>query len=63
VRGAHHEDFKGVTFWALVVFDTESSLPVLNHAGYPALAVVRVTPLRYRAHGVSDATIVIDRAG
>jgi hypothetical protein len=36
---------------------------VLKHQGYPAGAVVRITPLKDRALGIADATIVIDRAG
>jgi hypothetical protein len=60
---AHHEDLAGVTVEGLFAFDHESSEPVLKHAGYPAGAVVRITPLKDRALGISDATIVVDRAG
>lgn len=63
IRGQHHEDLKGVTIVGLFAFDLESSLPVLKHQGYDAGAVVRITPLKDRALGVSDATIVVDRAG
>lgn len=59
----HHEDLKDVTVSGLFVFDTETTLPCLKHQGYPAGAVVRITPLKDRALGISDATIVIDRAG
>lgn len=45
------------------MFDTETTLPCLKHQGYPAGAVVRITPLKDRALGIADATIVIDRAG
>jgi hypothetical protein len=63
VRAEHHEDLEGITVSGLFAFDHESSLPVLKHGGYPAGAVVRITPLKDRALGVADATIVVDRAG
>jgi hypothetical protein len=63
IQSAHHEHLEDVTVSALFVFDTESSDPVLKHQGYPAGAVVRITPLKDRAVGIADATIVIDRAG
>jgi hypothetical protein len=64
IQGAHHEDLEGVSIAALFVFDTEeSSKSMLQHHGYAAGAVVRITPLKDRAAGVADATIVIDRAG
>lgn len=63
IRELHHEDLEGVTISGLFTFDTESSLPVLKHQGYPAGAMVRITPLKDRALGMSDATIVVDRAG
>jgi hypothetical protein len=63
IQAAHHEELEDVTVSALFVFDSESSDPVLKHQGYPAGAVVRITPVKDRALGVSDATIVIDRAG
>jgi hypothetical protein len=59
----YHEDLVGVTVSALFVFDHESSKSVLKHQGYPAGAVVRITPLKDRALGIADATIIIDRAG
>lgn len=63
IHAAHHEDLDGVTVSALFVFDNETTLPCLKHQGYPAGAVVRITPLKDRALGIADATIVIDRAG
>lgn len=63
IHAAHHEDLEGVTVTALFVFDTETTLPCLKHQGYPAGAVVRITPVKDRALGIADATIVIDRAG
>lgn len=63
IQEAHHEDLKDVSISALFVFDDESSDSVLKHQGYPAGAVVRITPVKDRALGVADATIVIDRAG
>jgi hypothetical protein len=63
ILAAHHEDLEGVSVTALFVFDTETSLPVLTHQGYAAGAVVRITPVKDRAMGMADATIVIDRAG
>jgi hypothetical protein len=61
IQAAHHVELKGVTVAALFVFDDESSLPVLKQQGYPAGAVVRITPLKDRALGMADATIVVDR--
>jgi hypothetical protein len=63
VRVDSHEDLEGVTLAGLFAFDTESSESVLKHQGYPAGAVVRITPLKDRALGIADATIVVDRAG
>lgn len=36
-------------------------MPCLKHQGYPAIAIVSVTPLKRRAQGGSDALIEIDR--
>jgi hypothetical protein len=63
IQAAHHTDLEDVTVSALFIFDLESTFPVLKHQGYPAGAVVRITPLKDRALGIADATIVIDRAG
>lgn len=63
IQAAHHEGLEGVTVSALFVFDDESSVSVLKHQGYPAGAVVRITPLKDRALGMADATIVVDRSG
>jgi hypothetical protein len=63
MRAEYHEDLEGITLAGLFAFDSESSMPVLKHQGYPAGAVVRVTPLKDRALGIADATIVVDRAG
>lgn len=62
IQDDHHIDLEGVTVSALFVFDTEATSCVLKHQGYPAQAVVRITPLRERALGVTDATIVVDRS-
>lgn len=58
----YHDDLVQATIAALFVFDDEDSLPCLKHQGYPAAAVVRITPIRDRALGVADAIIVVDRA-
>jgi len=58
----YHDDLAQVTISALFVFDDEDSLPCLKHQGYPAAAVVRITPIRDRALGVPDAIITVDRA-
>jgi hypothetical protein len=63
ILAAHHEELDGVTIQALFVFDSESGDHVLNHQGYPAAAVVRITPVKDRALGVADATIIVDRCG
>jgi hypothetical protein len=63
VRADYHTDLEGVTIDGLFTFDSESSEPVLQHGGYPAGAVVRITPVKDRALGVADATIIVDRAG
>jgi hypothetical protein len=62
MRADYHPDHEGVTVAALFVYDLESSEAVLKHGGYPAQAVVRITPVRDRALGVADAVIVIDRS-
>lgn len=62
MQAEHHEDLAKVTIGALFVFDDEKSDAVLKHQGYPAAAVVRITPLKDRALGISDAIIVVDRA-
>lgn len=59
---AHHPDLRMVTVGALFVFDEESGDQVLKHQGYPAAAVVRISPLRDRALKITDAVIVVDRA-
>lgn len=63
VRETYHDRLTDVTVTGLFAFDTESSLPVLKHQGYAAGAIVRITPLKDRALGMADATIVVDRAG
>jgi hypothetical protein len=62
IQDDHHAELEGVTVSALFVFDTEATSCVLKHQGYPAQAVVRITPLRERALGVADATIIVDRS-
>lgn len=62
IRAAHHDELGEVTISCLFAFDDENSLAsVLEHQGYPAAAVVRITPLKDRALGIADATIVICR--
>lgn len=59
----HHGDLVQVSVGALFVFDLdEEHEPCLKHQGYPAAAVVRITPLKDRAQGLPDAQIVVDRA-
>jgi hypothetical protein len=58
----HAPELDGVTVEALFVYDLEASEPVLTHGGYPAQAVVRITPVRDRALGVADAVIIVDRS-
>lgn len=62
MQADHHEDLDGVTVSALFVFDLESTEAVLKHQGYPAQAVIRITPTRDRALGIADAVIVVDRS-
>lgn len=62
IQHDYHLDLDGVTVTALFVFDLEATEPVLKHQGYPAAAVVRITPVRDRALGIADATVVIDRS-
>lgn len=62
IQEDYHAELEGVTVTALFVFDTESISCVLKHQGYPALAVIRITPTRDRALGVADATVLIDRS-
>lgn len=63
IKAEFHVELKIVTVVALFVFDDESSEPVLKHQGYPAGAVVSITPLKERCLGIADALIVVDRAG
>lgn len=59
----HHGELIGVRVGSLFVFDDDSAgEPVLTHQGYPAQAMVKITPLRDRTLGVADAVIVADRA-
>lgn len=62
MRSEYHLELIGITIAALFVYDLEASEPVLTHGGYPAQAVVRLTPVRDRALGVADAVIVLDRS-
>lgn len=62
MQDTYHSELQHVNVAALFVFDTDASEPVLKHQGYPAQAVVRITPIRERALGMADATIVIDRS-
>lgn len=58
----YHAELQDVTVSALFVFDLESTECVLKHQGYPAQAVIRITPTRDRALGMADANIVVDRS-
>jgi len=61
IQEDYHAELDEVTVSALFVFDTEAAEAVLKHQGYPAAAMVRITPLRERALRQADANIVIDR--
>jgi hypothetical protein len=63
VQLEYHSELQDVTVGALFVFDEDSEAPPLMHGGYPAAAVVRITPIRDRALGVADAVIIVDRDG
>lgn len=58
----YHPDLQNVRIVALFMYDDEKSEQVLQHNGYPAGAVVRITTLKERALGMADAVIVVDRA-
>ena len=62
MQSEHHSELDGVTVSALFVFDDESSEPVLKHQGYPAAAVVSITPVKQRALGMADAIVIVDRS-
>jgi hypothetical protein len=63
VRNVYYSpDLDGVTIAALFIYDLEATESVLTHGGYPAQAVVRLTPVRDRALGVADAVIILDRS-
>ena len=62
IQTEYHLNLDGVTVTALFVFDLDATEPILKHQGYPAAAVVRITPVRDRALGIADATVVIDRS-
>jgi hypothetical protein len=57
----HHPDLQNVRITALFFYDDEKSEPVLQHNGYPAAAVVRITTLKERVLGLADAIITVDR--
>jgi Putative phage metallopeptidase len=63
IRVLHHTDLDNVTITGLFAHDTEHGDSVLTHQGYPAGAVVRITPIKDRAVGIADATVTVDRAG
>lgn len=50
-----------VTIGCLVAFcgDNETG-PALKHGGYPAIAVISITPYKQRVQGLPDALIVVD---
>lgn len=53
----------GLTINYLFVSDVDKdgeAKPALKHAGYPAIATVRINSLKDRAEGKSDVTITID---
>lgn len=62
MQSMHHAELEGVSVSALFVFDDESGEPLLKHQGYPAAAVMSITPVKQRALGVADAVIIVDRA-
>lgn len=62
MQSEHHTDLEGVTVSALFVYDDEKSDSVLKHQGYPAAAVVSITPVKQRALGMADAVILVDRS-
>lgn len=62
MRAQYHDDLTGVTVAALFIFNSEATEAVLKHQGYPAAAVCRITPIRERALGMADASIVVDRS-
>jgi hypothetical protein len=62
MQSMYHPELADVTVGALFVHDDESGDPVLKHQGYPAAAVVSITPLKQRALGVADAVIIVDRS-
>ncbi len=63
MQSMHHPELKGVTVKALFIFDEEKSdVPCLKHGGYPALATIKITSVKERALGLSDAVMIIDRA-
>lgn len=63
MKSEYHADLDGVTVSALFVFDddADNDAAVLKHQGYPAAAVVSITPVKQRALGIADAVIVVDR--
>lgn len=57
----YHKDLHqaGVTIDAMFAFNDKAQFPV-KVGGYPALAYTKITPLKQRVKGMSDAEIVID---
>jgi hypothetical protein len=65
VKAEHHQHLNdaNVTIGLRMVQDTQfPMIPMMLHQGYPAAAIVRITPLEKRAFGMPDATITVDYA-
>jgi hypothetical protein len=59
-QSLHHGGGELPTITLLYATPTGTQEATLRHRGWPAVAITRVTPLRHRVNGVSDATIELD---
>lgn len=60
IQDEWHPQLAKVSMGALFVFGDEPE-SVLEHQGYPALAVIKIVPTKERAAGMDDALVVVDR--
>lgn len=51
---------EGVSIGCLVAANADGDGPALKHHGYPAIAVVKITPYKQRVQGIEDAVITFD---
>jgi hypothetical protein len=58
---AHYQDINEFEVTITILMATSDKPNAIMSAGYPALATMRITSQKERAHGVADAELMIDR--